>query len=225
VQITRAGIERVDELEALWKALQDHHAEVMPNAGGLAPRELEQTWEMRRTKYNSLLSEPEAFVLIAEDGDRVLGYAMVGISDGSIGYVTGPRVGEVETLSVLPDARGRGVGESLMNAVDHHLTAIGLRGSVFPWSRATMVRCASINGEGLCPLPCRSSGASKSPSPPSPGCCSVAAGALSPASAECRTGRESAADRLRFENPVLRTSAIVGVSARAGADPPDRSVK
>ena len=35
VQITRAGVERVDELEAPWKALQTHHAEVMPDAGGL----------------------------------------------------------------------------------------------------------------------------------------------------------------------------------------------
>ena len=127
MQITRAGVERVHELETLWKALQIHHAQAMPNAGGLVPRDLEQSWEMRRAKYVSLLSEPEAFVLIAEEGGRALGYAMVRISDGSIGYVTGPRVGEVETLSVAPEARGQGVGESLMDAVDGYLNAAGVR--------------------------------------------------------------------------------------------------
>lgn len=126
MRIARAGVERVDALEPLLKALQVHHAEVMPDAGGLLPRDLEQTWQMRRGKYVALLSEPEAFVLIAEEQERALGYAMVRISEGSIGYVTAARVGEVETLSVLPDARGRGVGEALMDAVDEHLMAVGV---------------------------------------------------------------------------------------------------
>jgi ribosomal protein S18 acetylase RimI-like enzyme len=126
MRIVEVGVERVDDLEHLWKALQAHHAEVMPNAGGLMPRDLDQTWQMRRRKYLLLLSEPDGFALIAEEQGRLLGYAMVRISEGSLGYVTASRIGDVETLSVSPEARGQGVGGALMDEVDERLAAKGV---------------------------------------------------------------------------------------------------
>jgi GNAT superfamily N-acetyltransferase len=127
MEIVKAGVERVEELEPLWKALQQHHSQVMARPAGLTPRDLDESWGLRRRKYRSLLAEPGAFVLIAEDDGDPVGYAMVHLSDGSIGYTTSETVGDVETLSVMPSARGAGVGAALMDAVDSELAALGIR--------------------------------------------------------------------------------------------------
>jgi len=127
MRIVRSGAERVDELEPLWKSLQEHHVAVMPQVAGLAPRDLEESWQLRRDKYLALLSELGSFVMIAQDDSGPLGYAMVRLSEGSIGYTTSETVADVETLSVLPDARGAGIGTALMDAVDEHLLAIGVK--------------------------------------------------------------------------------------------------
>jgi ribosomal protein S18 acetylase RimI-like enzyme len=127
VRIVKAGPERVDELEPLWKALQEHHAAVMPQVAGLAPRDLEESWQLRRDKYLALLSEPASFVMIAQDDSRLLGYAMVRLSEGSVGYATSATVADIETVSVLADARGEGIGTALMDAVNEQLLAIGVK--------------------------------------------------------------------------------------------------
>ncbi len=127
MQIVKAGAERVAELEALWKALQEHHVQVMPQPAGLAPRDADESWELRRCEYLSLLADPGAFVMIAEDNGHLLGYAMVRLAEGSVGYTTLATVGDVESLSVLPDARGGGVGTALMDAVYDELAATGIR--------------------------------------------------------------------------------------------------
>ncbi len=127
MQIVKAGAERVVELEALWKALQEHHGQVMPQPAGLAPRDADESWELRRCAYLLLLVDPGAFVMIAEDDGHVLGYAMVRLAEGSVGYATLATVGDVETLSVLPGARGGGVGTALMDAVYDELAAVGVR--------------------------------------------------------------------------------------------------
>ncbi len=127
MQIVKAGAERVPELEALWKALQGHHGHVMPQPAGLAPRDADESWQLRRCEYLSLLADPRAFVMIAEDNGHLLGYAMVRLAEGSEGYTTLASVGDVETLSVLPGARGGGVGTALMDAVYDELAATGVR--------------------------------------------------------------------------------------------------
>ena len=127
MKIVKGGIERVDELEPLWKALQEHHSQVMAQPAGLAPRGLDESWELRRRKYRSLLAEPQAFVMIAEGDGEPVGYAMVHLSEGSVGYTTSATVADVETLSVMPSARGGGVGAAPMDAVEGELAAVGVR--------------------------------------------------------------------------------------------------
>ena len=39
---------------------------------------------------------------------------------------TAPRIAEVESLSVLPDYRGQGVGTALMDALERELEALGI---------------------------------------------------------------------------------------------------
>jgi len=50
----------------------------------------------------------------------------VSLGEGPSGWDLGERVADVETLSVLPEARGRGVGTRLMDAVEAELSRLGI---------------------------------------------------------------------------------------------------
>ena len=56
-------------------------------------------------------------MLIAEEDSDAIGYAFVRLGCGSDTWATADHVAELETLAVLPNARGRGVGGALMTAV------------------------------------------------------------------------------------------------------------
>lgn len=114
----------LDTVEPLWSALREHHASVTPDLG--APRTRADSWRRRRAQYERWLREPDAFILIAELGDRPVGYAMVHLRAGSPTWPSSERAGEVETLSVHPSARGRGIGSALLQAVSGELAALGV---------------------------------------------------------------------------------------------------
>ena len=65
--------------------------------------------------YISLLSTDHACLLVAADGDALLGY-LLGFSHQTF-YANGP-VGWVEEILVRPEIRGRGVGRALMRAFE-----------------------------------------------------------------------------------------------------------
>lgn len=115
VRIVRAGPERIPDLEPLWIALCAHHASVAPQLGPLRPPA--DSWRRRRANYERWLREPDAFALIAEDPSGPVGYALVHFRDGSETWQTADRVAELESLSVLPSARTRGIGTALLDAV------------------------------------------------------------------------------------------------------------
>lgn len=120
------SIRRLDErelglLEPLWNALREHHAKVAPDLG--PPRERGASWDRRRAQYEVWLAAPDAFVLIAERSGEAVGYAMVHLRDGSPTWPLSEGTGELETLSVHPDERGRGTGTALLDAVREHLRA------------------------------------------------------------------------------------------------------
>lgn len=126
ISITRGGLERIDELEPLWAALHEHHSEFAPPLAGLRVRSTAESWTSRRAKYEQALRDPDAFVLIAERSGGAVGYALVSFGEGGTGWVLGDRVGDVETLSVLPAVRGHGVGAALMRAVETELARLGV---------------------------------------------------------------------------------------------------
>jgi ribosomal protein S18 acetylase RimI-like enzyme len=129
VTITRAGAEVLDRLRPLWLALHHHHQAV----GGerLGPYvDDDASWAARRALYVEFL-EGGGFVLLAERDAAPVGYAMVAIKTSAETelddtWQAGERVAEIETLVVLPEVRGAGVGSSLLDAVDAELAGMGI---------------------------------------------------------------------------------------------------
>jgi ribosomal protein S18 acetylase RimI-like enzyme len=122
--IRRLARDDLDRVEPLWSALREHHAAVAPDLG--VPRPREESWRYRRAQYEAWLSEPGSFVLVAEHGGELVGYAMAHLRSGSPTWPLAERAGEIETLSVLPTKRGEGVGTALLEAVREELGVIGV---------------------------------------------------------------------------------------------------
>jgi ribosomal protein S18 acetylase RimI-like enzyme len=113
----------------LWVAVHHRHAESMPE---LAPYvDDEETWRVRRALYVELLAKPETILLLASVGDATVGYGLAHVlptDDSWIPdtWVTAPRIGEIESLSVLPKYRGNGLGSELLGRLEEHLHQLGV---------------------------------------------------------------------------------------------------
>ena len=122
VTIARGGAERIPQLEPLWESLHHHHAAVAPHLAALGPlRTPQESWLVRRGLYEEWLAEPDAFVCVAEAGGEPVGYALVHMRAPEETWATGDRIAELESLAVLPEYRGRGVGRALVDAVFEEL--------------------------------------------------------------------------------------------------------
>jgi ribosomal protein S18 acetylase RimI-like enzyme len=114
-------------LEPLWDALQDYHSQVLPSLAGKAPsRSPREAWRLRRALYEHLLRSHDTFVLVAEVGGRAVGYAFVTVRRGLSAWKTGDRVAELQTLSVLPEYRGQGLGGVLLEVLWRRLADRGV---------------------------------------------------------------------------------------------------
>jgi ribosomal protein S18 acetylase RimI-like enzyme len=122
--IRRLNAGALDLVEPLWNALREHHVAIDPGLG--PPRSRRESWKRRRAQYEAWLSEPDSFVLLAERERHAVGYAMTHLRAGSPTWPLSERAGELETLSVLPAERGRGVGSALLGAVREQLHALGV---------------------------------------------------------------------------------------------------
>ncbi len=117
-------------LEPLWVSVHHRHAEAMPE---LAPYVSDaQTWAVRGALYAELLAKPDTVLLLAEVDGRLIGYGLAHVM--AVGdtwlpdtWATGARIGEIESLAVLPEYRGRGVGTRLLDALEHELDNDGVR--------------------------------------------------------------------------------------------------
>lgn len=122
-----SSVEELAALEPVWNALQAHHVEVTPDLGSRTPkRALADSWRIRRSKYERWLGDPDTFFVVAETDGEPVGYAFVTIGLPYAGWATGDRLAELETLSVLADRRGEGVGAALIGAAWKRLAEIGV---------------------------------------------------------------------------------------------------
>jgi ribosomal protein S18 acetylase RimI-like enzyme len=117
VRVARAGAARISEVEELWKGLHRQHLAVDPRLPGVPIRSLEDSWRRRRRLYRRWLAEKEAFLLLAEDRGRAVGYAVVHLHEADESWDTGGRFGVLESIAVAPRRRGAGLGRKLMEAV------------------------------------------------------------------------------------------------------------
>jgi ribosomal protein S18 acetylase RimI-like enzyme len=127
--IRRGGPEDIPLLEPLWVSVHHAHAASMPE---LAPYvDDARTWAERSALYAELLAKEGTVLLLASAGDALVGYGLAhvmsaGGSWAADTWVTGPQIGEIESLAVLPDHRGRGLGAELLDRLEHELRLQGV---------------------------------------------------------------------------------------------------
>jgi GNAT superfamily N-acetyltransferase len=121
------SIAELDLLEPLWNALHAHHGEITPSIAGTTPaRDAAGAWRRRRAKYERWLGDEDTFFAIAERDGEPVGYAFVTVGPGYASWATGERIAELETLSVLPESRGEGIGAALVDAAWRRLAELGI---------------------------------------------------------------------------------------------------
>jgi ribosomal protein S18 acetylase RimI-like enzyme len=129
LSIVRGSIADVDSLQELWVAVHHAHAASMPE---LAPYVSDaETWAHERPLYVALLAKPDTLLLLARDGDELVGYALAHVTAVEDTWVpdtwqTGPRIGELESLGVVEGRRGEGIGNALLDAVEREFAALGV---------------------------------------------------------------------------------------------------
>jgi ribosomal protein S18 acetylase RimI-like enzyme len=123
IEIRREGAECIPELPPLWLALRDHHAAVAPELG--AVRDDEESWGPRRAHHERAMACGGSFVLVAREEGRAVGYTMVTLRGASFTWREPAVHGELEAISVLPMAQGRGIGRAL---VEHASAKLAERG-------------------------------------------------------------------------------------------------
>lgn len=91
-----------------------------------------ETWSARRALYEELLAKPDTLLVLALAGDAPIGYGMAHVMPVEGSWIedtwkTGDRIGEIESLGVLPGHRGSGLGSALLERLESHLHGIGVR--------------------------------------------------------------------------------------------------
>jgi ribosomal protein S18 acetylase RimI-like enzyme len=117
-------------VEPLWIAVHHRHAETMPELAPFVGDD--ESWAVREQLYEELLAKPDTLMLLAFDGSAAIGYGLahvMAVEDSWIPdtWQTGQRIGEIESLSVLPEYRGSGLGSVLLDRLEAHLRALGAR--------------------------------------------------------------------------------------------------
>jgi GNAT superfamily N-acetyltransferase len=126
IRIVAGGPERVPDLEHLSRSLHRFHVGVDPGVPGIPPRDGDGWWRIRSARETAWLTLPDAFVLVAEDGDVPVGYALVSFHEEDDSHATGVRFAEVHTLAVAPERRGQGIGTALLHEVYRRVRALGV---------------------------------------------------------------------------------------------------
>ena len=122
IEIVEAGAERLDEVEPLWILLSEHHADLTP--AGLPVRPPAEGWSVRRRRYEEALRDGAVLFLATREGETI-GFAFAHPQAPTANLAIDLLL-EIETVAVLPEARGAGIGSALMAAVEAWADAHGI---------------------------------------------------------------------------------------------------
>jgi ribosomal protein S18 acetylase RimI-like enzyme len=120
----------LDHVGPLWVAVHHQHAETMPQ---LAPYVGDgETWRIRQVLYEDLLAKTDTLLLLAFAGEAAVGYGLAHVLPVDETWIPDTwearsRIGEIESVSVLPQYRGSGLGSELLNRLEQHLYAVGVK--------------------------------------------------------------------------------------------------
>ena len=127
-EIERGGPDDVAALRELWLELHHHHAEVAPQSGEFTDDET--SWRVRSASYGEWLSDPRSLLLLAREGERLVGYCLVRVFESGPdlrdAWVVPDVIAEIETLLVSADVRDAGLGSRLMDEADAELERQGI---------------------------------------------------------------------------------------------------
>lgn len=114
------------QLKPLWLALHRHHRTVSP-VEGLVEDDA-ASWSARRADYERWMRAGNAIALVADlPPSTAVGYLFAQLRDGPDDtFSVGSRYAEIYSLSVAPAYRRRGVGTSLLDALDGRLAELGV---------------------------------------------------------------------------------------------------
>jgi ribosomal protein S18 acetylase RimI-like enzyme len=132
-EIVQLPVDRMQELEPVWRSLYEHHLALTPHLSDRA-KPFERAWQARqRIEAEWRARGEDLFVLAARAEDRYVGYAFVRIRSGTdfaASWDASERLAELVILAVLPDWRGQGVGSALLDAVEARLRELGVQDMV-----------------------------------------------------------------------------------------------
>ena len=124
------GAEDLDLVEPLWVAVHHRHQESMPE---LAPYVSDaETWQARQEAVRGTARQARHPVFCSPSSTtRPIGYGLTHVFAMADTWIedtwrTGDRIGEIESLSVLPDYRGSGLGTQLLERLEDHLHERGV---------------------------------------------------------------------------------------------------
>ncbi len=128
IDIVEAGAGDLDRVEPLWRSMVEFHRDL---AGAEWPvRTAQDAWELRSAQYLEWLGGDGCWLLLAVDAeaaDQPCGYAVLRLTEPGPTWELGERIGEIESLAVVDDARGNGVGTALIEAARELLRERGIR--------------------------------------------------------------------------------------------------
>ena len=115
IRVDIGGAELLPQLRKLWEATYDH--QVAAGAAGVPAGDRAESWELRRARYGRVFERHPAFVMVARQAKRAVGYVLAYADEPFEDDAEGP-VATIENLFVVPELREQGLGGWLLEEAE-----------------------------------------------------------------------------------------------------------